>query len=372
MPTARAAARPSRPLAAALTAALLLGGCGGALATRPGPAAGGPARLAPLRPLRPVLGDRWIGRGIAYGPYRDGQRPGGPAPSRAELREDLALLAGRWSLLRVYGSDAPTPELLALIHEERLPFRVLLGAWIAPEDGPASPGHAANRAQVEGAVRLANAYPDVVLALVVGNETQVSWSGHRVEPAALVAWLRQARRGVAQPVATADDFGFWLEPRSDAVAAEVDFLVVHAYAMWNGKALDEALAFTQARYAEVAARHPGLPMVLGEAGWATTRHVEGEQARLIRGEASEAAQAAFHAAFDRWVERERITSTWFSAFDEPWKGGPHPDEVEKHWGLFRADRTPKQAVTGSPAAAGAPPATAAPAGGPDRRDQPKN
>ncbi|MCM2333167.1 MAG: hypothetical protein NDI82_04380 [Anaeromyxobacteraceae bacterium] len=345
MTATRPATSSRRHPAAVVTAALLLAGCG-ALTARPGPATAGPARVSPLRPLRTMLGDRWIGRGIAYGPFRDGQRPGGAAPGRAELREDLALLAGRWSLLRVYGSDGPTPELLALIDEERLPFKVLLGAWIAPEDGPASPGHAANRAQVEGAVRLANAYPDVVLAVVVGNETQVSWSDHRVEPAALVGWLRQARRGVAQPVSTADDFAFWLEPRSDAVAAEVDFVVNHAYAMWNGKRLDEALAFTQARHAEVAARHPGLPVVLGEAGWATTRHVEGEQARLIRGEASEAAQAAFHAAFAEWVERERITSTWFEAFDERWKGGPHPDEVEKHWGLFRADRTPKQAVAG--------------------------
>ncbi len=58
-----------------------------------------------------------------------------------------------------------------------------------------------------------------------------------------------------------------------------------------------------------------------------------------------------YVAYPTWVDgargwRERITSTWFEAFDERWKGGPHPDEVEKHWGLFRSDRTPKQAVAG--------------------------
>jgi exo-beta-1,3-glucanase (GH17 family) len=94
----------------------------------------------------------------------------------------------------------------------------------------------------------------------------------------------------------------------------------------------------------VAARHPGIPLVLGEAGWATRRHVEGEQARLIRGEASEAAQRVFLEQFSAWVARERIVSTWFEAFDENWKGGPHPDEVEKHWGIYRADRTPKEAA----------------------------
>jgi exo-beta-1,3-glucanase (GH17 family) len=145
-------------------------------------------------------------------------------------------------------------------------------------------------------------------------------------------------------VATADDFGYWLLPESDAVARELDFLVTHVYAMWNGVPLEGALAFTREKYAEVARLHTGLPIVIGEAGWATRKHTEGEQARLIRGEAGEEPQRVFYEQFTDWVVRERITSTWFEAFDEGWKGGPHPDEVEKHWGLFRADRTPKRAV----------------------------
>ena len=290
------------------------------------------------RPLDPYRDGKWIGQGISYGPFRDGQRPGGPSPTRAQMREDLELLRGRWALLRIYSADAVAEDLLSLLREEKLPFKVLLGAWIAP-DAPEE-----NRRQVENAVRLARAYPDVVLALVIGNETQVSWSGHKVSADVLVGWLREARRGTTLPVSTADDFGFWLEPRSDQVAREVDFIVLHVYAMWNGQPLDRALAFTQEKYAEVVRRHPGLPVVLGEAGWATAKHTEGEQATLIKGEPGEAQQRVFHDQFRAWVARDGIVSTWFEAFDENWKGGPHPDEVEKHWGLFRADRTPKQAA----------------------------
>jgi exo-beta-1,3-glucanase (GH17 family) len=302
------------------------------------------ATTAPVaaRPLDPYRDGRWIGQGISYGPHRDGQRPGGPSPSRAQMREDLELLRGRWSLLRIYSADPVAEDLLALVREERLPFQILLGAWIAP-DAPE-----ANRKQVETAVRLARAYPDVVLALCIGNETQVSWSDHKVPADLLVGSLREARRGTTLPVATADDFSFWLEPRSDAVAREVDFIVLHAYAMWNGQPLDRALDFTKAKYAEVVRRHPGVPVLLGEAGWATAKHTEGEQATLIQGRPGEAEQRIFHDQFAAWVERDRIVSTWFEAFDENWKGGPHPDEVEKHWGLFRADRTPKQAVRPAP------------------------
>jgi exo-beta-1,3-glucanase (GH17 family) len=258
------------------------------------------------------------------------------------MREDLDLLRGRWGLLRLYSADSVAADLLALIREEGLPFKVLLGAWIAPDAAQA------NRLQVETAVRLGNAYPDVVLAICVGNETQVSWSDHKVPPGTLVAWLREARRGTRLPVTTADDFGFWVLPQSDQVAREVDLIVTHAYAMWNGKMLGEALDFTRDKYAEVARLHPGLPVVLGETGWATRKHTEGDQAKYIQGEPGEAPQQIFYKQFTAWIVRDRIISTWFEAFDENWKGGQHPDEVEKHWGLFGADRMPKQAMKAPP------------------------
>lgn len=302
-----------------------------------GACAGHPAGIA-RRPLDLVVDGRWAGAGICYGPHRDGQRPGGAAPSDAELRDDLRLLAPRWSLLRIYGTGEPAERLLALIRAERWPVRVLLGAWLTPAD------EAANRRELDGAIRLARAYPDVVAAVIVGNETQVTWSDHRLPLGALIGYLREVRAATDRPVATADDFAFWLGPEAARLAAELDFVVVHAYAMWNGRSLEDALAFTRTTYAAVAARFPGVPVVLGEAGWATRRHTEGEQARLIKGEASEAAQRVFFDAFTAWARDARIPSTYFEAFDERWKGGPHPDEIEKHWGVFRADRTPKPAV----------------------------
>jgi exo-beta-1,3-glucanase (GH17 family) len=37
---------------------------------------------------------------------------------------------------------------------------------------------------------------------------------------------------------------------------------------------------------------------------------------------------------------------YFEAFDEPWKGGADPRDVEKHWGLYNENRTPKAAMAG--------------------------
>jgi exo-beta-1,3-glucanase (GH17 family) len=84
--------------------------------------------------------------------------------------------------------------------------------------------------------------------------------------------------------------------------------------------------------------------VIGETGWATSVADIGEQAELIKGQPGEAEQRQFHDAVRAWAEAERLTVLWFEAFDENWKGGAHPAEVEKHWGLYEEDRSPKAAM----------------------------
>ncbi|HKK70170.1 MAG TPA: glycosyl hydrolase family 17 protein [Candidatus Krumholzibacteria bacterium] len=94
----------------------------------------------------------------------------------------------------------------------------------------------------------------------------------------------------------------------------------------------------------VQSTHPDLAVVLGEVGWATIEHDAGEQAERIAGTPTEDEQVRFVHEPDAWIERDRVMTFFFEAFDENWKGGDHPDHVEKHWGLYRADRTPKPAM----------------------------
>jgi exo-beta-1,3-glucanase (GH17 family) len=119
--------------------------------------------------------------------------------------------------------------------------------------------------------------------------------------------------------------------------------------MWNGLQLEDALAWLQAQVDSVRSLHPDRSVILGETGWATSVHTEGEQARLIKGRPGEAEQKRFYEQVGAWADGKRFPVFWFEAFDENWKGGTHPNEVEKHWGLFRADRTPKAAMSGGTA-----------------------
>lgn len=309
--------------------------------------------LQDLRKFTPEIDGQWVGQGISYGPYREGQAPHGEQPSVEQLTEDLQLLSKHWSLLRMYGTGATTEEVLRIIREEKLPLRVLLGAWITKEtasdslsEADASVAKQANEAQVADAIRLANSYPDEVIAISVGNETQVFWSDHITDPNLLVQYIKEVRKSTKVPVTTADDFNFWNKPESKKVADEVDFIITHVHALWAGLLPENAMDWTTDIYAEICKHHPNKMVVIGEAGWATQVHNEGEQAKLIKGEANEKQQKYYYQQFTDWAKQESVCTFFFEAFDEPWKGGPHPNEVEKHWGLFNVDRTPKAAMRG--------------------------
>ncbi len=340
-----AQARASRVGAAAVFAAACALAAAGDTQTQETPAA--------HRPLQVTSVGEWIGNAVAYGPFRDGQSPGGPTPTRQQVAEDLTIMRPQWRLLRLYAANDTAATVLDVIRRRNLGMRVVVGAWIDPErETVAAPGGsapspaaiAANRRQVARAIALANAYPDVVAAVSVGNETQVSWSAHRVAPDVLLAYLRQVRRATDVPVTTADDYTFWLEPRSKPFAAEVDFIFTHIYAMWRGVELPDAVAFTRRQYAAVQSFHPDHQVVIGELGWATQKHTVGDQAKYIKGRPGAVAQKQFYDELLAWTTRQRVPNFFFAAFDEKWKGGDHPDEVEKHWGLYTSDRKPKLAM----------------------------
>jgi exo-beta-1,3-glucanase (GH17 family) len=294
---------------------------------------------------------------VCYGPYRDGQSPDGASPSREELLEDLRIMSRHWPAIRMYGSRGSAEKVLELIDEHDIPMKVLVGAWISPEWTRNEDGlrvdflpvqAAANDAEVEAAVRLSHRYPEHVMGLSIGNETQVFWSWHRSAPETLLRHLRTARDASDVPITTADDFRFWSSEESDSFVEYVDFIVVHAYAMWNGQTLDDAIAWTRDQYRATVDRHPGKPVIIGELGWATNKTDSGEQGELIIGVPGEAEQRRFVEELYRWSAQEDVSFFLFAAFDEKWKGGDDPLEVEKHWGVYRSDRTPKAAVKALP------------------------
>jgi exo-beta-1,3-glucanase (GH17 family) len=121
------------------------------------------------------------------------------------------------------------------------------------------------------------------------------------------------------------------------LVAELDFISVHTYPVWEYKHIHEALDYTKANVASVARLYPDKPIVITEAGWCTASNGRGMHAE----HAVQELQAVYYQDLMDWTRAEGLLCFVFEAFDEPWKGSPDPLEPEKHWGLFTVDRQPK-------------------------------
>jgi exo-beta-1,3-glucanase (GH17 family) len=171
-----------------------------------------------------------------------------------------------------------------------------------------------------------------------------------MEMETLIHYIRVVRNYTNVPVTTADDYNFWNKPESKSVASEVDFIVVHIYPLWNGKTLDNSIEWMSSIFFnEIKKFHPEKTLVLGEIGWATkydaTKTGDGQQGSLIKGEVGYTAQEKFLLKLSEWIDKNKVTTFLFEAFDEPWKGGGEnsgPNEIEKHWGVFYENRTAKE------------------------------
>jgi len=297
------------------------------------------------REFNPSIDGKWIGNGVSYGAYRDGEGPGKGLTSKQNILQDLQIIATRWNLIRLYGSDQQSQNILEVIADNDLPIRVMQGIWL-----DAHKTDDENSAQVKQAIELANRFPEIIVAVNVGNEIFVDWSWHRLDDMdKVIGQIRQVRASIAQPVTVSDDYNFWNKPQAQKIADEIDFICLHAYAFWNNKTLDVAMDWTDSIYRDIQSRHPDHRIAYCETGWPTSRvYGDGSYEGGLIGKAGESEQEIFFDQYDPWIERNQVISFYFSSFDENWKGGfdgENPmDKAEKHWGLYNADRSPKKAL----------------------------
>lgn len=290
------------------------------------------------------------GKAICYSGYRAGQNPGaGIFPAYEEIREDLHILVNNWKYLRLYDCSPHAETVLQVINDDSLDFKVMLGVDLAAEmSNPQCPWGAefseqtldenrhVNSLHVDRLISLSDRYPNIVFSVSVGNEASVEWTDHMVPVESLVNYARTIKRAITQPVTFCENYVPWtykLEP----LAAELDFISVHTYPAWEYRTLEDALEYTKQNYYSVANHYPGKPVVITEAGWPTASNGRG----IEPWNASEELQASYYNQLLEWATKEQVLTFVFEAFDEPWKGSPHPQEPEKHWGLFAVDRTPK-------------------------------
>ncbi len=270
-----------------------------------------------------------LGYAVCYSGYREGQNPDKSVyPSQAQVAEDLKILEKHFSLIRTYGSDQHSKDVLDVIRRDNINLKVMLGAWLSAEPG----NERVNEAQIDSCIRLANEYRDIVVAVSVGNEILVDWSNHKVPEEKVIGYVKKVKANVAVPVTVDDDFNGWLKNASK-LAKEVDFIATHMYPVWGGHDIDSGLAVTVKLYTMVKSAYPDKTIHIGEAGWAT--YTVGDLHAPRAGD--ETKQKRYFNELTEWAKQAGVTVFFFEGFDEPWKG----EGTEGHWGLFSVGRKAK-------------------------------
>jgi glucan 1,3-beta-glucosidase len=258
---------------------------------------------------------------ISYAPFRGAQNPFGPdLPIDArQIEEDFAQLKAITDCVRTYSTDHGLDQIPQIA--QRHGIKILQGLWLS------SLPHL-SRKQVETAISLARRFPDVIMAVIVGNE--VLLRGEMSAPA-LAQTIREVKAQVSMPVTYGDVWEFWLRHRE--IASAVDFITIHILPYWEDFPIpaSRAAPHVDAIRRQVVAAFPGKDIFVGEFGWPSAgRMREGalpspsNQARAIHEVLASG-------------KRENYRINLIEAYDQPWKRRLE-GTVGGHWGLYDGDR----------------------------------
>ncbi|WP_431122099.1 glycosyl hydrolase family 17 protein [Flagellimonas flava] len=329
---------------------------------------------------------------ISYGGYREITRE--VQPTIQELKEDMKILnAMGIKIVRTYNVQfQQASNLLEAIRElgqedPLFEMYVMLGAWIDCKNAwtELEPDHTVesekNEAEIARAVALANAYPEIVKVLAVGNEAMVKWAtSYYVQPGVILKWvkhLQELKKNGKLPkdlwITSSDNFASWgggsadyHVPDLEKLWKAVDYVSMHTYPMhdthynpsfWGldedeeglskskkiEAAMKRALEYAISQFDSVSNYMKSLgiqkPIHIGETGWATVSNghygPEGSKAT------DEYKEAIYHNLMRDWTNKNNISCFYFEAFDERWKDAKNQNGSENHFGLFTIDGNAK-------------------------------
>ncbi|HWM48565.1 MAG TPA: beta-(1-6) glucans synthase [Xanthobacteraceae bacterium] len=262
---------------------------------------------------------------VSYAPFRNAQSPleGPIVIERSQIEDDLTRLAKITNCVRTYSVDFGLDQVPEVAQRHGL--KVIQGLWLS--------SHAdRNRYQIETTVALANRFPGVIEAVVVGNEVLLrgEMSGDDV-----ATTIRAVKARVPMPVTYADVWEFWL--RFPKLYDAVDFVTIHVLPYWEDIPIPaaQAAAHVDAIHRKVATAYPGKDILIGEVGWPSA-------GRMRAGaEPSPSSQALVVQEVLALAKRENYRVNIIEAFDQPWKRRLE-GTVGGFWGLLDNDsRTPK-------------------------------
>jgi exo-beta-1,3-glucanase (GH17 family) len=254
---------------------------------------------------------------MSYAPFRGTQSPlrSDTYIPAAQIEDDLVRLKSLTDCIRTYSTEHGLEQVPEIAR--RVGLKVIQGLWLSSHPQK-------NREQVESVIRLTKQFPDVIQAIVVGNEVLL-----RGELSAenVGAFLREVKSRTSIPVTYADVWEFWLRHRD--LGAAVDFITIHILPYWEDFPIPagNAAAHVEQIRERMAAAFPGKEILIGETGWPSAgRMREGALPSLVN-------QALVLQEVLAVAKRKGYRVNIIEAFDQPWKRQLE-GTVGGYWGLF--------------------------------------
>ncbi len=268
---------------------------------------------------------------VSYAPFRGDQDPlvETTRVTAQQIDEDFTLLSRYTGCVRTYSIENGLDQVPAIAQRHGL--KVLQGLWLSNKAEK-------NRLQIATTIELAKKFPDVISAIVVGNEVLLRGDMSATD---LLAIIREVKSQVTMPVTYADVWEFWL--RYPDVQNAVDFVTIHILPYWEDFPLPASLAAAHvaAIHRQVAAAIPNKEIMVGEIGWPSAGRMR-EAARP-----SPSNQARVITETLAVAQRENFKVNVIEAFDQPWKRWLE-GSVGGEWGIFdRAIQAPKFSFGGA-------------------------
>ena len=216
---------------------------------------------------------------LSFAPYHEGFSPVAQKfPLPGHIDEDLGLLADKTYNIRTYsvlGGMEPTPDFA-----RKYGVDMIMGGWLGN-------GHDGNNKEIAALIKSANANPDVVKRVIVGNEVLLRKD---MDVDLLIGYIRQVKQAIKQPVSYADVWSSYM--KYPQLFTEVDFITIHILPYWE----DEPISIEHVdehiekivKQIEIKALSMGQsqPILIGEAGWPAAGRQRGSAVPGIVNEAT--------------------------------------------------------------------------------------
>jgi len=160
----------------------------------------------------------------------------------------------------------------------------------------------------------------------------------------LIAYIRQVKLAVKQPVSYADVWSIYL--KYPQLINEVDFVTIHILPYWEDEpvSVEAAPGYVEKIYNQVADKVIGMglnkPILIGESGWPAAGRQRGLAVPGIVN------AATFIRGMIEVSNRNHFDYNIVEAFNQSWKSH-HEGVAGANWGLMSADRQPVFPLTGA-------------------------